>query len=261
MARAQKGETQAGVRQCLFCDNIASSREHIWPDWLVREFEKYGPNQHVNASFLLNKQQIRAWNQPTITHTAKFVCRPCNEVWMSQLEHYVKPLLLPFVHHATRITGVFNTEQQCGIAAWLTLRSMIFDALAPKHGDRYYTQSERTAFANSPSMRPPRNTHIWLAPFVSEKRYAYFTVVNKVRASEGYGVHVVTIAINQVVAKLVTWKGHGRRINHRTMNRSGWNSIARRIWPVPRRDVLWRPPLHVTDQTFQAFIDRFRPEG
>ncbi len=27
------------MRKCLFCDNAADSREHVWPDWILQRLK------------------------------------------------------------------------------------------------------------------------------------------------------------------------------------------------------------------------------
>jgi hypothetical protein len=178
---------------------------------------------------------------------------------MSQLEHHAKPYALPFIRNANKIVGRFSEEQYCFLSAWIMLPSIVFDALADDETEQYYTYLDRLAFADSDTLSPLLNTYIWLAPFSGQQHNAHFTVINKVSVAEGYGVHVMTAIINQVAIKFVSWKGHDRRMNFRRMNETGWNNIARRIWPAQSHPVHWPPPSSLTDQRLSAFVDAFRP--
>src|SRR5687767_13069259 len=94
--------------QCLFCSETKLTKEHIWPDWIVREFARRVPpgKKQFTASYTRNKLPVRTWFQNTITHEAKLVCSTCNNKWMSQLETCAKPFLLPLIRAATRFCTI-----------------------------------------------------------------------------------------------------------------------------------------------------------
>ena len=119
---------------------------------------------------------------------------------MSDVETITKPILLPLIRSGVRSVGQLTRDEQWAISIWATLRSIIFDALAPTTGDRYYSELDR--FDLRTVITPPPNTHVWLAPFSGTLHNARFVVVNKVEVSEDYGFHVMTAVINQIAFQI-----------------------------------------------------------
>jgi hypothetical protein len=73
------------MRQCLFCDNVANSREHVWPGWILKRLnvrDVIRQKMGNDAEQLLSNpvQKIKA------------VCKTRNSGWMHDLEQTNIPL-------------------------------------------------------------------------------------------------------------------------------------------------------------------------
>lgn len=137
----------------------------------------------------------------------------------------------------------------CTIAAWTSLRSMVFDGTGAP-GELYYSHSARAWFAQSATMAPPRNTHIWLIRYGGEAHSAKFYVVNRI-VSERKGIHTLALLMHRLAIKLVTWKGHEREFDERKL--VPWSRYAIKIWPFDGRRVAWPPSQALPSEDFELF--------
>jgi len=74
------------MRKCLFCDNVANSREHVWPDWILKRLNERDLKRQKmgnDAEQLLPNPELKV----------KAVCRTCNNGWMHFLEQSNVPIV------------------------------------------------------------------------------------------------------------------------------------------------------------------------
>ena len=80
------------LRSCLFCERSSHSkmtREHAWPNWLVR---RRGPIINTLKDYRSGRKS--EWKSVgKLATIAKGICEECNSGWMSQLESDAKKLL------------------------------------------------------------------------------------------------------------------------------------------------------------------------
>jgi hypothetical protein len=246
--------------KCLFCDNTKLTKEHVWPTWIVREFKKHmGRTAKIAGTQTHNRRVVHKWPTTSITYKRPLVCEPCNSRWMSELETFTKPILAPLIHHATTLQKELTVEDQCTLAAWATLRTMIFDSLNyDGESGQYFLPSERAAFATSPILAPPLNIHIWLVRFLGRPAYlARFFVRNNISIAKNEGSHISTWLLNQIGFQVLVWKGREQRVDYDLLTRDGWDNVTRPVWPFTQRSVFWPPPQNLNNESFQTLADRF----
>lgn len=248
---AQAKEAQEGMTRCLFCDATKLTREHVWPDWIVRIFDKHVPRTKWAAT-LFNRPDgsTASWKNDSLTFTTRVVCKQCNEGWMSDVETFCKSIVHPLL--VTPHPGVIDVQDQCSFAIWASLRSMVFDSLAPER-KRYYSQSERVAFCLSDPFDPPADTHIWITQFIGMAQ-ARFKVFTEISAAKDNGLHICTFTINKLAAALVTSKGPERKVP-KISSRSADTFLQ--IWPTDGTGIEWPPLNHLTDETLDTFMNGF----
>jgi hypothetical protein len=113
-------------RQCLYCDNSAGSREHLFPDWLNEVIGETSPTVFLLGS---NRKGFRVWrkDQPA-SHTLRVVCDGCNTGWMSKFEGVAKPILTPMI---LGTTVTLDADAQRIASAWAFGRAVIGEHLTP----------------------------------------------------------------------------------------------------------------------------------
>lgn len=84
--------------QCIFCENKANSKEHIWGKWLRNVYPvtdgspKDGHIEDRNdqsGKIVPSRGQFKG-GEHSFFKTSKVVCADCNNNWMSQIEEAVK---------------------------------------------------------------------------------------------------------------------------------------------------------------------------
>jgi len=130
------------MRFCIFCAAPASSKEDAWPLWLLRQIRTNVPAR-IDAE--RGTQPLRSWRVVGAGLTVRFVCAPCNNGWMSELENRVKPIVLRLLDN----TGTnLTVEEQTTLAAWAVKNAMVFEAL--RIGQPwFFSDGERNAFRES----------------------------------------------------------------------------------------------------------------
>jgi hypothetical protein len=88
-------------KDCIFCGQSPTTREHIWADWLVQYIPKTMP-KHNSTTTMLNADRTvdkisKVWGGDPRSRLLQIVCGPCNNGWMSDLQTAAKPTLIPLI--------------------------------------------------------------------------------------------------------------------------------------------------------------------
>jgi hypothetical protein len=139
--------------ECPFCDNFgraALTDEHLWPAWMLREFEARGATS--DGSGRRRKPAI-----PVVS-----VCADCNNRWLSVLENDSKPLLLRMWTESLML----DPQEIELLAVWATKTAVALDA--------YDLPSIPRGFAHDLRIgrRPSPGVWVWAAAFAGPTRYA-----------------------------------------------------------------------------------------
>jgi hypothetical protein len=193
---------------------------------------------------------------------AKVVCKLCNNRWMSDVETKAKWSLIPLIERANYPVRL-TVEDQCAIALWLGLRSIVFDSsgIVPPE-ERYFTQAERESFAAG-DVFLPENTHIWMSPYTTGPPRAYFEVTNGKLSANATNpsdrMHLMTCAIDQIVFQV--WTGTaGFKVDFAKMH-AVWGQMVVQLWPNEAgEDIHWPPAFQVGERNLLAFRDRLKPK-
>jgi hypothetical protein len=120
-------------RQCLFCDNIANSRQYVWPEWIF---------QRISMRYPSRMKMGKGVTQPVPNPKKKFkaVCASCAEGWMHELDQLNIPLVGSLMQD---LALSLNDRQQYEIARWAVKMSMIRDFLRHRRRPLFYSQAER----------------------------------------------------------------------------------------------------------------------
>jgi hypothetical protein len=138
------------VRQCLFCDNPANTREHVWPKWILTRLNVRNEIRHK-----MGNEPERLLSNPE--QKVKAVCKDCNGGWMSELEQKNIPLIGNLMQD---IGFSLNGLQQYHIATWAVKMSMIGDFLVRNHRPMFFNQAEREQVRVATNL--PERTTVWI---------------------------------------------------------------------------------------------------
>lgn len=226
------------VTRCIFCPNKADSREHAWPDWVLRRFSSYtaGPIH----STIQGKIQNVDLTQRSLK--VRCVCQPCNTGWMKRLEDTVIPLVSPLMHDLGKPLDIL---QQSTIALWAVKTVMVFEYATDQKPTIFYTDTDREQLKRKEL--PPPNTSVWLARCDGSSAFhtdARDMLTGRPNLPEIRG-HVTTLSYKHLAIQVLSFRPamhETRTIEIQRNSPLPWDRAALRIWPTSRH-TFWPPPL------------------
>ncbi len=224
-------------RTCIFCGAPADSREHAWPAWVL---EWVGSGQPSTIVLQLGQAPEKVFSNSELT--VKYVCKGCNNTWMSDLETramlILKPLIIDF-------TIPLDRAQQSIVSAWCVKTAMVFECTNPNKG-WFYTPQERGTLASSSTI--PHNTSIWMGRsgqsgglFVQNRRMSNPVLGRGHILSEGF---VSTFGLGRFVLQVLTvrLREQYERVRVQLPASPGpWAASLAQIWPIRNPTSVWPP--------------------
>jgi hypothetical protein len=187
----------------------------------------------------------------------KWVCRACNNGWMSRLEESVMPYMQPLLagQHS-----VLTDLGQATIALWTMKTSMVLEGLDTPD-THCFSQTERERLRTLQSI--PWRTNIWIAPSTDPSLF----VSSKVRHLDPTDRKTVTgfsttIGLAHIVLQALTIRvpedvGPKTKITV-AVRQSPWNEMAQQIWPSQPLALRWPPAMALNGVAgIDAFAARF----
>lgn len=102
--------------RCIFCDGQPTTEEHLVADWVLRAFARTKKPQFSLAGTMVTPDQMRLEAAEPIS-TARVVCKPCNNGWMSRIDSAAAQVLKPLVQGKTSV-DLANGAQRA-VAGWI----------------------------------------------------------------------------------------------------------------------------------------------
>jgi hypothetical protein len=244
------------VSQCLFCANNPNSKEHAWPNWLLkmRKDKNWGP---IRRSVEGLPVEITASAEVKI----KAVCQICNNGWMSRLETENKSLIGGLLND---LSLPLDTSHQTSLARWTLKTAMVLDAVT-KERNRFYTRSEcETLHLNSVI---PALTTIWVGRYYRshlslDGMEVWIDLPETPKVAK---VCVTTIVVGHLAIQFFTVHVLPE---HKDKEIRGPVSMVPEtlleIWPSSTRPVNWPPPVSFTDNgptSIRLLFARWRTGG
>lgn len=117
-------------RECIFCDNLIASKEHIWSAWMHPLLEgdpkgKY--NRHTITRFPDGREEMSGPSSKpgnAFNIQVRAVCQPCNNGWMNRREGEVRPFLEKMITGAPVTITEADTET---LAKWCAQKFIVME--------------------------------------------------------------------------------------------------------------------------------------
>jgi hypothetical protein len=242
------------MRQCLFCSLNANSLEDVWPRWITEQFEGSNP---ITVQAERQGLILKPWASRRPELIVRWVCKSCNNGWMSNLEGQVKPLLQPLL---SGTDGSLDSGAQSILAVWAVKTAMALEGL-DKPNARDYAQSEREQLRRVNAI--PRRTSVWLAVSVDasyllstktrHKRSADTDDITGVSTTMVFG-HVALQVFTIRVPSFVT----ARTEVTANVRAAPWSDLTLRVWPTQPASLVWPPRTGLNGEAgINLFADRF----
>jgi hypothetical protein len=245
------------MRTCMFCPDKASSREHVWPKWLLERFQGSGV---ARTYFERGEKMIGEWANPEIK--VKCVCIVCNNGWMSGIEGRTKPIIEAILDD--RLNQLDVTEQSM-LAIWAVKTTMVSEALGPKHRGWIFSETEREQMRTAHAV-PPR-TSVWIAKCVGHAGI-YSAVKDHWTSSNHSGARAiaVTMAFGSLVFHVVHIKAPSVIPEDVAVTydvaEGRWDETLVQVWPPNISSLVWPSKYGLTGELgLNALTERLRPSS
>ena len=143
------------------------------------------------------------------------------------------------------------------------MKAVVADHMHPTRRP-FFSPAAREAFANYQTI--PDGVQIWIGQFRGQRaRYGNFTgqylKLHEGRF-KGFEFYVFTYVINfmalQLAARRWTKTGPCRTASPSLIQNDAWAEATTVIWPSDGKPVLWPPPKIISDDTVEAFSNRWQ---
>lgn len=140
---------------CIFCGNPLTgqrSREHVFPRWLMREFDTLAQPFSVTWTDDADGSPRESRELVMGNLVAGRVCRTCNNGWMSQLEQAASGLLLDVATGRRPLAGLDADERRL-LSRWVAKTAFAARSAAP--GPQLVPPAQASALVdgNMPNVR------------------------------------------------------------------------------------------------------------
>jgi len=245
------------MRACLFCPAAVSSAEDAWPLWLLRKVGQDGPGEMFGER---GRNGVRTWRLAASGLRVRFVCRPCNNHWMSDLESRARAAMEPMLGDTPH---TLSAEGQTTLAMWAIKGAMVHEALRSGR-PAVFTSAERAELREA--KMPPR-TKVWIAKCVDSPGPGciaedLFSADPSVATQiSGY---VTTMAFGPLAFQVLNFRlpyAAPDSIDMTAELRPGpWPSTAAQIWPTISPTLAWPMSIGLRGEAgIEAFSDRWKP--
>lgn len=153
------------MRSCAFCHREAKmSGEHIWSEWIGKVLG--GSRRYAFRRVDPNGRTLNTWNSDELDLTAKVVCEPCNNGWMSDIERdHAKPTFAPIIDGEPFCLLPLGIKSA---AIWAFKITVIADHIQSNRLP-FFTEIERTIFKERLDI--PAGVQMWLAAYSERITY------------------------------------------------------------------------------------------
>jgi hypothetical protein len=248
------------MRQCLFCGGRVTSKEHVWPLWLLRALGVDTRRTRIHLE--RGTRPVATWSGVDLAVDIKYVCERCNNRWMSALETRAQPVLLSLIRGTA---SVLKPIAQAAVATWAVKTAMVFEGTRVE-GVRFYSDDDRKIVRQH--ARPPARTSVWIAKFSGD--FVAFShaidLFGSLETGDRMQVHVTTLAFGQLAIQVCSGKMPDdvplEAVIDVDMAPGPWRDATVRVWPASAEEVHWPPAVQLQDAgpaSLDAFSDRWGP--
>lgn len=239
------------ARSCMFCDGRVNSREHVWPQWILKLGDRHHTIRGGTAERLIRIPG------PHAELMVRQVCRHrCNNGWMSALEARAQKVMLPLILDG--VGAPSHAERQL-IVQWILKTTMVFEFLGPA-ARRYFTPRDRQSMMTD--LHIPPNTSAWLGRYGGTWGIMTGGLEIGPDGSETLppGGIAYTFTIGKLALQLITVRQTDEGVPRVRLKPGPWSHTLVEIWPLTPAPAFWPPPLTVDDGnevTLRGLLERF----
>jgi hypothetical protein len=246
------------MRACIFCGDRVNSKEDAWPLWLMRQL---GNTEMGIVEAQRGMHPPKKWLSTKYPLRIGFVCKTCNNGWMSELENRVKPVIERFFLDE-QVT--LDQNAQTILAIWSCKNAMVYEALR-YNPPWFFTTQERNTFRES--LHLPSQTSIWIAKSIGlTGLFCSASDLNGI-ATESHNqvkAYVTTMGFGPIAIQILN--GKFSTPIHQNITITGdlqpgpWEQTTIQIWPISNDKVSWPNEIGLNGELgLDNFSQRWKP--
>ncbi len=222
-------------RSCIFCDNPATTLEHVWPRWILTLLPERRPTRQ------------KLMDGPKVTFNGDFkikcACATCNNGWMSEIECESQFVVKPLVQG---ISILLEPKHQELLSRWVIKTAIVMEGVKPQDVPRFFDSRTRKQFMESGTL--PANTSIWIGRTLEPGLFsngANFSYRDN-ETGEAVSASVTTMVLGQLVIQTLSVERPSADANgilQLPMRASNWHLSLLQVQPVGKITISW-PPTH-----------------
>jgi hypothetical protein len=239
------------VKQCIFCDGPADSREDAWAIWALKRL-------NFPAGMRGEIDGIKH-DDPRQKHLRiRCVCIPCNTGWMKASEEAVIAIVGAMMLDEP---VVLDAARQRAIALWAMKLAMVFEHVQ-REGPIFYTDTERRRLRLTGEL--PSHSRVWIARLLGDGTF-YTRGDHFASTPDQLPINVegsvTTIAFRRFVAQVFTPRILRTEVPLMLVTgHSQWQHACLPVRPVgpDPQSITWPPPESISASALEDFHFRFR---
>lgn len=237
-------------RRCIFCLTPRTTDEHVFADWLREVFPRTPRDTRtLGVTQWGQDRRGKLYAMPSRTirqgHSGStkvpYVCRGCNNGWMSRMETRTRPILMPLIQGLPHSISTFDLKV---LATWIAKTVMVAEYIHPGH----IAIPDLERLHLMANLAPPDNWMIWIADYrgLKWRSLALSHHMGKLLPPKptepadkplGPDTHVTSIGIGRLFIQ-VGVSAHGFDME---------NDAFRLVWPLSGLSLSWPPARPIDD--------------
>jgi hypothetical protein len=229
---------------------VPLTQEHLWSDWIGQLFigQEFGWR-----SIDPETSQTTGGKMKSFDRKVEAVCAECNNVWMSDLETAVQPLLSGIIRDGA---SMYFTHRDVTKLADFTFKNAVIANYVNPEREPFFTRAAREQFRATRQIPP--GVHMWIAALSASTTTGAFWgyVVSPHQTAHNsvwhdLEVYVFTFAIGYLVLQLRAFRygnllNRGKKVPVTSIQSEFWDDFAIPFWPA-RVAFGWPPKQYLND--------------
>jgi len=236
---------------CIFCNALANSDEHAFPQWLMKRFIGQGLVEHQRNLHAVPRTK----RDDRLRIKLKSVCKKCNSEWMNRLQERSRPIIESLLDCPSCTVDIYQCKT---LALWAVMSAMVLETTNEPEVWRF-TDTERCLFYTREEIPP--FTLVWIATWSDSPGPSY---ASRVLGDKSDRATVTTFGFGTLifqVLKVVPCDATGIKAMDL---RPGlpWGQIMLQVWKPQAVPVCWPPPMPIRGEAeLEALELRFSRLG